>query len=138
MTAEEYLIQHRFLDNEINCKLEQIEKLRTLAEKVSPSTGFGSASGISDKVGKTVAKIVDLENEINDDINKLVALKTEIHNSIKLMSNPLFRCVLEKKFISGYSLEKIAETTGYSLSQLKRIYKKAKENFEKMIPNELE
>lgn len=136
MTAKEYLSQYRTLDAEINSKLEQAAQLRALAAKVSPSTGFGSSGGISDRVGKTVAKIVDLENEISKDVDRLVDLKTEIHRTIKLMPDPLFRTVLDRKFILRNSLETIAEKTGYSVPQIKRIYKKAKVEFEKMIPND--
>lgn len=131
MTPKEYLSQCRTLDVEINSKLEQVAQLRALASKVSPSTGFGAAGGISDRVGKTVAKIVDLENEINDDIDKLVELKKVIRIKINSMSKPIHRIILERKFILRNSLESISEDIGYSLPQTKRIYKAAIREFEK-------
>lgn len=136
MTAKEYFIRHKQLDNDIQCKLEEAASLRGIATSISPPSGFGATGGISDKVGKTVAKIIDLENEINDEIDKLVMLKTEIHRLLKPLEDPLQRIVLERKFILNESLETIAEKIGYSLPQVKRIYKKAKENLEKMIPDD--
>lgn len=136
MTVEEYLIQNRGLDKEINCKLEEIAKLRALATKVSPATGCGSSGEISDKVGKNGAKIVDLEREINEEIDKLTELKIEFHRKINELPESLHRTILSRKFILNEPLELIAEKIGYSVPQIKRIYKKAKENLEKMIPND--
>lgn len=122
MTPKEYLSQYRTLDVEINSKLEQVTQLRALAAKVSPSTGFGAAGGISDRVGKTVAKIVDLENEINDDIDKLVELKREIRSRLATIKKPLHRIILEEHYINGKSFEKIGEKLNYSKMQICRMH----------------
>lgn len=136
MTVEEYLIQNKGLDKEINCKLEEIAELRALATKVSPATGCGSLGEISDKVGKNGAKIVDLEREISAEINRLTELKIEFHRKINELPKSLHRTVLSRKFILNEPLELIAEKIGYSYPQIKRIYKEAKKNLEKMILND--
>lgn len=120
MTAKEYLSQYRTLDAEINSKLEQAAQLRALAAKVSPSTGFGSSGGISDRVGKTVAKIVDLENEINEKIDNLIDLKKEIDTRIAAIANPAYRIILENYYILGKSFEEIGEMLNYSRMQICR------------------
>ena len=125
MTTKEYLSQYRTLDIEINSKLEQVEQLRALAAKVSPSTGFGANGGISDRVGKTVAKIIDLENEINDDVENLVELKREIRGIINSIPNSLFRNILEMKYICGLNLSLIGEKLGYCEIQICRMHRSA-------------
>ena len=82
MTAKEYLEQYRRLKIEIDSKTEQLEELREFAKSVSHSSGAGGHAGVSDKVGKTVAKIIDLENEISCQIDKLLELKKEIESTI--------------------------------------------------------
>ena len=72
MTAKEYLSQYRWLNAKIDSEIEQARRMRELATAISPSSGFGSPGDISDKVGKTVAKLVDAEEEINADIDRLV------------------------------------------------------------------
>lgn len=109
MTAKEYLMQYRTLDAAINSKYEQIEQINAIATKVSPSSGFGSSGEISDRVGKAAAKIVDLEREITDDIEALIALKIEIHNQIRAIPNSGYRYILEEHYFNGHSFEFIAE-----------------------------
>ena len=85
MNIKDILARHKTADAEINVKLEQLAELKNLATKITPSVnqeGRGSGS-VSDRVGRTVAKIVDLEQEINEDIDRLVDIKREIEELIK-------------------------------------------------------
>lgn len=122
MTPKEYLSQYRTLDVEINSKLEQASQLRALAAKVSPSTGFGSSGGISDRVGKTVAKIIDLENEINGDIDKLISLKSDMMRQINAIKNSAYRTILEEHYFRNKSFDEIGESINYSKSQICRMH----------------
>lgn len=94
MTAKEYLEQYRRLKIEIDSKTEQLEELREFAKSVSHSSGAGGHAGVSDKVGKTVAKIIDLENEISCQIDKLLELKKEIESTIAKVEDPVLRQIL--------------------------------------------
>lgn len=122
MTAKEYLSQYRTLDIEINSKLEQVEQLRALAAKVSPSTGFGANGGISDRVGKTVAKIIDLENEINDDIDRLTDMKADIMRQINAIKSSAYRTILEEHYFRDKSFDEIGEEINYSKAQICRMH----------------
>ena len=114
MTAKEYLEQYRRLKIEIDSKTEQLEELRGLAESVSHSTGTGGSGGTSDKVGKTVAKIIDLENEISCQIDKLLELKKEIESTIAKVEDPVLRQILTLRYINGNTFENIAEKMFYT------------------------
>ena len=69
MTAKDYLGQAYRLDQRINSKLEQVLSLRDLTTKatatMSDMPGGGSRNVY--KMQDIVAKIIDLENEINAD-----------------------------------------------------------------------
>lgn len=79
MTVKELLNSHKIIDTAINSKLEQLAELKRLATKVSPTNVEGMGSGgVTDRVGRTVAKIVDLEKKINDYIDRLVSAKEAI------------------------------------------------------------
>lgn len=142
ITIKDYLERHRTADAEINSKLEQLAELRSLATKITPSTNYeGRGSGTaSDKVGRTVAKIVDLEQEINEAIDRLVDIKAEIEDLINLLSDSVMRTVLERRYILHETWEVIAEKMGYSrrhitrlnteaLAELERLKKAAKSSF---------
>ena len=76
MSAKEYLEEIRQLDKIINAKIEQLEDLRNM--KITATITDDIRTGeVKDRVGDTVAKICNLEWEINDDIDRLIDMKTE-------------------------------------------------------------
>ncbi len=80
MTAKQYLSQAYRIDQRINSKLEQIVSLRALAAKATSTLSDTLPSGTRNvhSMEDIIAKMVDLENEINADIDTLVDLKTGI------------------------------------------------------------
>ena len=121
MTPKEYLEQYHILDAAIDSKLEQIENLKATATKVSPSSeGSASSNGVSDRVGKAVAQLLDLENEVADDIEMLVALKKEIRAQINVIPNLEYRYILEECYFNGHTFEFIAEKLGCERSTVCR------------------
>ncbi len=136
MTAKQYLSQYRALDARINAKLAQAERIRQLA-RVAGSNGNSSGVHSSqpyDRIGELTAKIVDLENEINEDINALVDLEREIRDCISKIPNANHRAVLELKYINGFTLKQIADKLNYSLDGIKKIHKRALESVYPIIP----
>lgn len=127
MTAKEYLEQYRALDLMINAKMERASLWRQRAEYVSPSGTAGKTGRIADRVGDTVAKIADLEREINADIDALVDLGREIAARIGEVGSDRHRQVLELHYLNGLSLEEIAEKMNYSYRQICRIHGRALE-----------
>lgn len=89
MKIKEYLMQAYRIDQRINSKLEQIGSLHDLATKATvtysdmPKRPNRSRSNIAD----AIIKIMDLEDETNKDIDKLVDLKTDITHLIKKLDS---------------------------------------------------
>lgn len=135
MTPKEYLSKYSALNARIDAKLAQAERLRHLAQSTgghSDSNGIHSTQPY-DKVGEITAKIVDLEVEINKEIDELVDLEREIRDIISRVSDANQRAVLEMKYISGWTLKRIANELNYSLVHTKRIHNLALKN---LIPND--
>lgn len=132
MTAKEYLSQYKHLDAEIKLKEEQKKRLEELAESIS-SVIDPRGTGISDKVGWTAAKLVDIENEIRAMIDRLIALKSEIEKSIGAVEDIKLRRILTLRYINGHTFEQIAEEMDYSLRQVLRKHKAALKKFENVI-----
>ena len=80
MTPKKYLSQAYRIDMRIRSKQEQITSLNELATKcTSALTGMPKGSSCGDShLASTVSKIIDLENSIADDMQRLVDLKAEI------------------------------------------------------------
>ena len=125
MTAKEYLSQYRYINININSKIAQQQRLRELATCVSPSSEGGGHSGVSDKVGSTVAKIADLDAEINAEIDKLVDVQRDILQTISKVSDECLRIILTERYIHCRTFEQIAVTVNYSYKQTCRLHGKA-------------
>lgn len=80
MTTKEYLAQAYKIDQRINSKLDQVVSLRDLATKATStlSDTSGNATRNIHSMECIIAKMIDLENEINKYIDTPVDLKKEI------------------------------------------------------------
>lgn len=115
MTTKDFLSQYRELKAEIEGLRDELKQLEAIAEKTSPSREPCSGGGnLSDRVGRTSAKIVDLKNEISEEKRRLVELRREIVREIKAVPNPKQRLVLQYRYINGWRWEKIAAHLGFS------------------------
>lgn len=74
---------------------------------------------------ETIAKIIDLQAEINRDIDRLVDLKKELFGTIKAVGDTEFQTILEKRYLCFQSWEKISVEMGYDLRWLYRLHGKA-------------
>ena len=134
MNAKEYLNRYRHINSYIDCKLEQIAQLRELATRISPTAMFDKNGNVSDKVGRTVAKIVDLEHEIDVEIDKLIGIREEITGTISQIENIDIRTVLEYRYINGWSWRRIAAKMHYSEDHVAcYLHRKALHEIEKRI-----
>lgn len=115
MTAKEYLRSIKYLDNSINAKLTELDRLRHNAESIRGVSYDGDKvqGGIMDGM-KIVDKIIELNNIINAEIDKLVDLKAEAHAKIEKVCNEKFISLLTDIYINGYTLEQVAERMGKS------------------------
>ena len=124
MNAKEYLKQAFYLDKRINSKLEQVESLNALATKATTTLSDmpkDPNKGTS-RLGDTIAKIIDLQEEINKDIDKLVDLKAEIVGIIKRIDNKELQVILEKRYLCFETWEKIAVEMTYDIRHIYRLH----------------
>jgi len=124
VTAKEYLSQAYLLDQRIASKLEMVESLNDLATRcTSTLTGMPhNPSKSTSPMADAVAKIIDLQDEINRDLNTLVDLKREISLIIREVDCNEYRIILEKRYISNKTWPEIAVELGYNLRHLYRLH----------------
>lgn len=127
MTAKEYLNQAYRLDQRINSKLEQVMSLRELTTKATATMSDMPSGGSRNvyRMQDIIAKIVDLENDINHDIDELVDLKREMVATIKAVSDPECQTLLELRFLCFKTWEQIAVEMDYSIQHIYRLRDKA-------------
>ena len=127
MTAKEYLGQAYRLDQRINSKLEQVMSLRDLTTKATatmsdmPGGGSRNVYRMQDIIGK----IIDLEDEINQDIDALVDLKREMVATIKAVADPECQTLLELRYLCFKTWEQIAVDMQYSTRNIYKLHDRA-------------
>ena len=94
------------------------------------------SSSDKDKLGSAVAKIVDLENEINKAIDIYVDKKERIVSQIDSVKDIMEYQVLFSRYIEHKTFEQIAEDNDYSVRQILRIHGNALVEFEKKFGKE--
>lgn len=138
MTAKEYLSQARFLDSQINSKIQQVSALNDLAvSATSVLTGMPhSPNKATSKMADAVEKIIDLQAEINHDIDNLVNLKKEISSIIKNIPDIELQTLLEKRYLCFQTWETIAEDMGYSMHHLYKLHNHALDICDRILQND--
>ena len=116
MTAKEYLGQAYRLDQRINSKLQQVEHLRSLTQKVTVSYGGETVSQSRDvtSLQNTIIRLMEAEDEINRQIDELVDLKLDIGKTIGQVKNESYRMILEKRYLCFLPWDQIAADMNYS------------------------
>lgn len=127
MSAKEYLNQGYRINEHIDAKLEQIALLRELAAKTNIilSDMPGNPNHDNSKVENTIVKIISLEEEINDDVDKLVEFKKELMEVIDRVDDPQERLLLTLRYLNFFSWEEIAVKMNYSIRNVHNIHSKA-------------
>ena len=78
-----------------------------------------------------VLKIIELSNEINHEIDKLISLKSDAHSKIEKVCNRKFISLLTDIYISGYTLEQVAENADKTYMTICRWHGQALQIFRK-------
>ena len=127
MTAKEYLSQAFHIDQRISSKLSQVMRLREAAtsctETLSDMPRPDSPS--RQQMADTICKIVDLEREINEDIDRLVDLKAEARRAINAVSDPDQQLILELRYLCYKPWNEIMTELGYSEPTIYRLHGEA-------------
>lgn len=135
MKAKEYLGKAYRLDQRINSKLDQVASLNELATKATSTLSDmpKNPNKAISTMENTICKIIDLQDEINRDIDRLVDLKTEIVTTIKNIENKEYQTLLEKRYLCFDTWEQIAVDMNYSIRWVHNIHGKALKELAEII-----
>lgn len=129
MTPKEYLNQAYWLDRRIDSKLEQLSALRDTATKTTAVMDGEVVSHTRNvhSLQDVIAKIVDMQEEINGDIDALVDLKRDIMRTIREIEDPEAQTVLELRYLCFKRWEEISVIMNYSVRRVYQIHDEALE-----------
>lgn len=129
METKQYLGQIKRLDVKIENKLAEIHQLRTMAESITAPIDKErvSSSGDKDKIGCIMARVYDMECQIDEMVDK----RFEIVTQIESMEDVSMYDILAKIYILGGDLKVIAIEKGVTYRHIFRLHDKAVKEFEK-------
>ena len=135
MTVKKFLNQAYRLDQRIQSKIEQLDSLNALATKASSTLSHmpKNPNKATSTMENTICKIIDLQHEINEDIDRLVDLKTEIVAAIKSVENREYQTLLEKRYLCFETWEQIAVDMHYSLRWIHILHGKALNDLARLL-----
>lgn len=137
MTIEEVkakLKRYRFIAGEISDLLDERERLRSLAEKVTPSLSFAPVYGANtDKMAPVVANLIEVERYIEKRSKELLRARMEAEQIIDRLPDERHRAVLKSYYFSRRSWEECCVAVGYEWAQIHRIHSRALYELRKMI-----
>lgn len=135
MTADEFLQQIERADTMIDSKLGELYRLRCLATSVTVPTDREAiqSSGVSDKVGNIVAKIVDLENEIDGMIDGYIDTRNKCISVIEMLTNSLQYKIIHMHYVQYKKYSEIEEELNYSHTWVMEVRKEALKEIERII-----
>lgn len=128
--ARAYLSQAYRLNQRIDGKLLQLSQLKDMAVHVTTTINDMKVQSSPNlqKMESTVLKIIEQEKNLNDEIDRLVDLKSEIKKVIEAVESPEQRFLLEERYLCYRSWEKIAAEMDYGIDNVFKLHQKALQN----------
>jgi DNA-directed RNA polymerase specialized sigma24 family protein len=138
--AKDYLLKIRLYDARIENGLQELSALEDMVTRITPvlKQDMVSGSHSQDKLGDTVAKIADLRDQINRDVDAFVDLKKEAAVKLAQVKNPDYYKVLHLRYIRNFTFERIAIEMNYSYRGVCYLHGRALQAFEKVMEKEKE
>jgi len=122
--AKEYLMQYRRAACRVDAAAEHLAQLRAAAECITPNYGIsgGVVHQTGDKLGAAVAKLVDAENRVSDELELLEATERDVISTIGKITDETLHTLLYERYINGKTWEQIAVALNYSYRQTTRMH----------------
>ncbi len=126
MQTKEYMLKAFRLNELIESNLRELDNLREMSTYLSGkmTNEKVQSSNRSDTVANAVIKIIQLEQEINKDIDRLIDLKKEVRDIVEKVESDNEKLLLRLRYIEYLSWEEVAEKMNYSLRWVYKLNKK--------------
>ena len=122
MDAKEFLMQAWEIDKRIEAKIYERDRIMARVSSARQSNLSGMPRGGTYDWTDAVAAVADMDSAIKGEIMELCRIKREVNTVIDAVEDSRLRRVLELRYRSYYTFEKIAEVLGYDVRQIYRIH----------------
>lgn len=129
MTNQEkkkWLLEYRKLDQDIERDMEELQRLKSRAEKITSSVSDMPKGGNQgDRLQLAVDRICELEERLNGKIDAAVKRRKEMEAAIITVEDRTLQLLLRYRYIDGMIWEQIALRLNYSYMHVCRLHGQA-------------
>ena len=129
MTNQEkkaYLMEYSKCNEKINILLEELYTWETRATKITAvNTGMPKGGQVSDKVGSSVLKILQIKEKIQQEIDAFSEIANNVYKAINSLNDPTLEALMLYRYIQGLTWEQIALKMNYNYRWVLRLHNKA-------------
>ena len=128
------------LEAQVQSKLQQIERLRSIASKVTSNTANEPVSHTRDvtEMQDAVIRIMEEEEILKTRIKMLMDVKEQIRDVIEHVDDVTLQLILEKRYLLYESIKEIAADLGYTYRWTEKKHKKALQEADRIIDERYE
>ena len=133
--AQIFLEQVEKLDSIITNKLIEKQQWKDIALGITANMDGErvQSSGAKDKMGNAVIKLVDAEAEIDSLVDKLIAVKKEVIQTIEQLYSPTEYKLLHLRYIQYVPLKDIADRWGVEYTNITTTHGRALKNVQSIM-----
>jgi DNA-directed RNA polymerase specialized sigma subunit len=134
MKAKDFLKQPEKLDAIINNKLIEKSQIKDIALGITAQMGGErvQSSGSQQRMADAVDRCIDMENEINRLIDRLIAVKQDVTGVIEQLNVAEYK-LLHLLYIQGKTFDEIAEIMLRSKSWVATVHGRALANVQHIL-----
>ena len=135
MRAREYLAQLESIETKIQSIQFDIQQLKELATSVTPAYEGNrvQSSGSLQRTASVIERWVDKEQEMNEQIDRLVDKRFEISSVIMRLKRPKESGVLHMVYIQKKSFKEVAQHYDKSVSWATSVHGRALQSLQKEL-----
>lgn len=113
------------LDANIDRLIEERERLRVRAEKVTQTISDMPKGSDGDGRNEAIIKMIDLGEKLTAEIAEYYNVGESVRNAIDSLEKEEHKLLLRYRYIDGYTFEQIAVMMNYSWRQIHRLHSEA-------------
>ena len=147
MNAYDYLEQVKDADAKIDAKRAEERELWALATSITQNNdGMPHATGVSDKVGNIVHKILEAQKRTNEQIDIYIDIRDDVIRHIEMLPRKQYTALhwlyvrkrdrKEKNQSWYYTWREVAENSGCTEQNLHNLRKRGVRNLQKILDSE--
>lgn len=129
------LFELRRINERIKNKMEQLDELKVLAQGVSSpkaNPDVIQTSGTQDRMENIVVRIIDLENEVDELVDRYADKRAKVIRAIYRLPRERHQNILYERYILSMKISEIAIQEKMLERSVKKAHAKALEAFEKL------